>query len=248
MVSRQKVDISLLVTKSSIKQVYYCTVVGLKDWFQKKLKQKPADKEFSSFSESQEKKDNLSYVEPEVQYSTNADPSLSREPEDAHPYQTSSDVGMDDDKLEYVHDENHYQDRGSDKNVRPSTRKLPDENKEPVTTPVQISDGDDYVTSLLTNLPELWTGKEMKLHIIADFRDATWIVKKILQQVESGLINAEIKVKEFTHLCDITLTLRVSEGLSGFPAAITAINPTLSYLLTTIKVESTVRRKRRLRI
>lgn len=228
--------------------MYYCTLVGLKDWFQKKLKQKPADDEFSSFSESQEKKDNLSYVEPEVQYSTNADSGLSREAEDAHPSQTSSEVGMDDDNLEYVQDENHFRDRGSDRNIRPSTREPPGENKEPVSTPLQFSDGDDYVTSLLTNLPELWTGKEMKLHVIADFRDATWIIKKILQQVESGLINADIKIKEFTHLCDITLTLRVSEGLSGFPAAITAINPTLSYLLTTIKVEAIVRRKRRLRI
>ena len=227
--------------------MYQCTVVGLKDWFQKKLKQKPADEEFSSFSESQEKKDNLSYVEPEVNYSTNTDLGLSREIEDTQSHQTPSEVGMDD-NLDYVRNENHYQDRGSDKNIRPLTRELPSENKEHVTTPSQISDGYDYVTSLLTNLPELWTGKEIKLHVIADFRDATWIIKKILQQVESGLINADIKVKEFTHLCDITFTLRVSEGLSGFPAAITAINPTLSYLLTTIKVESTVRRKRRLRI
>ena len=82
--------------------MYYCTVVGLKDWFQKKLKQKPADEEFSSFSESQEKKDNLSYVEPEVQYSTKAGSGLSREAEDAPPSQTSSEVGMDDDNLEYV--------------------------------------------------------------------------------------------------------------------------------------------------
>jgi hypothetical protein len=228
--------------------VDYCTVVGLKDWFQKKLKQKPADEESSSFSESPEKKDNLSYVEPEIQYPTSADSGLSREAEGAHPYQTSSEVRMDDDNLEYVQDENHYQDRGSERNIRPSTRELPGENNEPVTTPLQISDGDDYVTSILRNLPELWTGKEMKLHVIADYRDATWIIKKILQQVESGLINADIKIKEFTHLCDITLTLRVSEGLSGFPAAITAINPTLSYLLTTIKVEAIVRRNRRLRI
>ena len=70
--------------------------MGLKDWFQKKLKQKPADEEFSSFSESQEKKDNLSYVEPEVNYSTNTDLGLSREVEDAQPSQTSSEVGMDD--------------------------------------------------------------------------------------------------------------------------------------------------------
>ena len=162
--------------------------------------------------------------------------------------QTSSEAGMDNNKLEYIHDESHFRDRGSDKHISPLTRELPGENKEPITTPLQFSDGDDYVTSLLTNLPELWTGKEMKLHVIADFRDATWIIKKILQQVESGLINADIKVKEFTHLCDMTLILRVSEGLSGFPAAITAINPTLSYLLTTIKVEAIVRRKRRLRI
>ena len=226
--------------------MYQYTVVGLKDWFQKKLKQKPPDEEFSSFSELQEKKDNLSYVEPEVNYSTNTDLGPSRQIEDAQSHQTQSEVGMDD-NLDYVQNENHYQDRGPDKNIRPLTRELPSENKEPVAMPSQISDGDDYVTSLLTRLPELWAGKEMKLHVIADFRDSTWIIKKILQQVESGLINADIKVKEFTHLCDITFTLRVSEGLSGFPAAITAINPTLSHLLTTIKVEAIIRRKRRLR-
>jgi hypothetical protein len=71
-------------------------------------------------------------------------------------------------------------------------------------------------------------------------------MKKVFQQVECGLINADIKVKEFTHLCDITFILRVSEGLSGFPAAITAINPTLSYLLISIKTEAIARRKRRL--
>ena len=50
-------------------------------------------------------------------------------------------------------DENHFRDRGSDSNIRPSTREPPGENKEPVSTPLQFSDGDDYVTSLLTNLP-----------------------------------------------------------------------------------------------
>jgi hypothetical protein len=230
--------------KSSINKLYLFTVVGFKDWFQKKLKQKPADEEFNSLSESREKKDNLSYIEPEVQYSANTNSDQPHEQEGTHQYQTQSELGMEDDKLEYIPTDINYKDRGFDDNIRDS-KELLSESKESV-SPLYVSNDDDYVTNLLTSLPELWTGKEMKLHVIADFRDATWIMKKILQQVESGLINADIKVKEFTHLCDMTFILRVSEGLSGFPAAITAINPTLSYLLTTIKSEAIVRRKRRI--
>lgn len=215
-----------------------------KDWIQKKLKQRPTDEDFNSLSESRESKNNLSYVEPEVQYSAKTNSDLSHEQEDTQQYQTQSEVGMDDDKLEYVSTENNYKDNGFDDNVRDS-KELVSENKVSV-SPLHMSNDDDYVTNLLTSMPELWTGKEMKLHVIADFRDATWIIKKILQQVECGLINADIKVKEFTHLCDITFILRVSEGLAGFPAAITAINPTLSYLLISIKTEAIVRRKRRL--
>lgn len=224
--------------------MYLCTVVGFKDWFQKKLKQKPTNEDFNPLSESLEKKDNLSYIEPEVQSPAKINPDLSHEQEGAQQYQTQSEVEMEDDKLEYIGTENDYQDSGFDSNIRDS-KELLNESKVSV-PPLRISNDDDYVTNLLTNLPELWTGKEMKLHVIADFRDAAWIMKTVFQQVECGLINADIKVKEFTHLCDIALILRVSEGLSGFPAAITAINPTLSYLLTSIKTEAIVRRKRRL--
>lgn len=222
--------------------------MGFKDWFQKKLKQKPADEELSPLAKPQENKNNLSYVEPQVQYPTNAESNLRDEEGNAPPYETKPEARAVDDKLEYIHDESYPQGRESDKNIRHSTTELRVDDNEPRSIPFHVSDSDDYVTNVLKDLPELWTGKEMKLHIIADFRDATWITKKILQQVESGLINADIKVKEFTHLCDMTFSLRVTEGLSGFPAAITAINPTLSYLLTTIKVEAIIRRKRRLMI
>lgn len=223
--------------------------MGFKDWFQKKLKQKPPDEDLSAFSEPQENKENLGYVEPQPQYSPDIESKLSHELSDADLDKTSSQAEFESKELEYIHDESYAQDRGSDKHLASVTRDLPPEDNEPISTAFSVSDtNDDYVSNLLKNLPELWTGKEMKLHIIADFRDATWITKKVLQQVESGLIIADIKVKEFAHLCDMTLVLRVTEGLSGFPAAITAINPTLSYLLTTIKFEAIIRRKRRLKI
>lgn len=223
--------------------------MGFKDWFQKKLKQKPPDEDLSVFSEPQENKENLGYVEPQPQYSPNTESKSSRELRNADSDETSPQAEIENNELEYIHDESYSQDRGSDKHLTSLTRDLPPEDNVPISTAISVSDtDDDYVTNLLKNLPELWTGKEMKLHIIADFRDATWITKRVLQQVESGLINADIKVKEFTHLCDMTLILRVTEGLSRFPAAITAINPTLSYLLTTIKFEAIIRRKRRLKI
>jgi hypothetical protein len=218
--------------------------VRFKDWFQNKLKQKPTDEDFDLSSKSREKKDNLSYIEPEAQSSARINPDSTHEHEGTQQYQTQSEVEMDDDKLEYISTEKNYQDSGFDGNIRDS-KEILNESKVSV-SPLRVSDDDDYATNLLTSLPELWTGKEMKLHVIADFRDATWIMKKVFQQVECGLINADIKVKEFTHLCDITFILRVSEGLSGFPAAITAINPTLSYLLISIKTEAIARRKRRL--
>jgi len=219
--------------------------VGFKDWFQKKLKNH-SDEDISSSSKSQQEKDNLSFVEPELQYPTQTESGLPSEREDRNQNQTQSELRMNDDNLEFIQNENQFQDRQSDENIHHS-RELLSQSKEPDSASLHSSDRDDYATSLLASLPELWTGKEMKLHIVADYRDATWIMNRILQQVESGLINADVKTKELTHLCDMAFVLRVSEGLSGFPAAITAINPTLSYLLTTIKTEAILRRKRRLR-
>jgi hypothetical protein len=96
-------------------------------------------------------------------------------------------------------------------------------------------------------LPEHWIGKEMKLHIIANRRDATWIIKRVLEDVERGLINAEFAVKgSDNHLCDVSFVLKISKGLSEFPAAVTAINPVLSFLLSDIKSEAILRRRKKL--
>jgi hypothetical protein len=103
----------------------------------------------------------------------------------------------------------------------------------------------DHVLSTLYDLPEHWIGKEMKLRIIANRRDATWITKRVLEDVERGLINAEFAVKgSDNNLCDVSFVLKISKGLSELPAAVTAINPVLSFLLSDIKSESILRRKR----
>ena len=103
----------------------------------------------------------------------------------------------------------------------------------------------DYVLNTLYDLPEHWIGKEMKLRIIATRRDATWITKRVLEDVERGLINAEFAVKgSDNNLCDVSFVLKISKGLSELPAAVTAINPVLSFLLSDIKSEAILRRKK----
>src|SRR5437899_5680795 len=67
-----------------------------------------------------------------------------------------------------------------------------------------------YILRVLNDLPEQWIGKEMKLHVIADRKDATWIAKRVFQDVERGLINAQFTVEESNHLCDIRLVLKNS--------------------------------------
>jgi hypothetical protein len=105
----------------------------------------------------------------------------------------------------------------------------------------------DHVLSALNHLPEHWIGKEMKLRIIANKRDTTWITKRVLEDVERGLINAEFAVKgSDNHLCDVSFVLKISKGLSKFPAAVTAINPVLSFLLSDIKSEAILRRRKKL--
>jgi hypothetical protein len=103
---------------------------------------------------------------------------------------------------------------------------------------------EDYVLNVLNDLPEQWIGKEMNLRLIADKKDATWVVNRILQDVEKGLINAQFSVEESNHLCDIRLILKVAPGLASFPSAVTAINPVFSFILTNIKSEVVSRRKK----
>jgi hypothetical protein len=105
----------------------------------------------------------------------------------------------------------------------------------------------DHVLSALNHLPEHWIGKEMKLRIIGNRRDITWITKRVLEDVERGLINAEFAVKgSDNHLCDVSFVLKITKGLSEFPAAVTAINPVLSFLLSDIKSEAILRRRKKL--
>ncbi|HXX97845.1 MAG TPA: hypothetical protein VEL11_12110 [Candidatus Bathyarchaeia archaeon] len=104
---------------------------------------------------------------------------------------------------------------------------------------------ENYILSVLNDLPEQWIGKEMNLHAIATKKDTIWIVNRVLQDVERGLINAQFKVEEFNHLCDITFTLKIVTGLASFPSAVTAINPVFSFILSDIKSETISRTKRK---
>jgi hypothetical protein len=105
----------------------------------------------------------------------------------------------------------------------------------------------DYILYVLNDLPEQWIGKEMKLHVIADRRDAIWITRRVFEDVERGLITAQFAVKDSDHLCDISLILKIADGLASFPAAVTAFNPVFSFILTNIKSEAIFRRKRRIK-
>ena len=104
---------------------------------------------------------------------------------------------------------------------------------------------DNYVLNVLNELPEQWIGKEMNLHVIADRKDVVWIINRIFQDVERGLLNAQFKVEEFNHLCDLTFTLKIAPGLASFPSAVTAINPVFSFMLTEIKSEIISRTKKK---
>ena len=101
------------------------------------------------------------------------------------------------------------------------------------------------MNNVLNELPEQWIGKEMNLHVIADRKDAIWIINRIFQDVERGLLNAQFRVEEFNHLCDLTLTLKIAPGLASFPSAVTAINPVFSFILTDIKSEIISRTKKK---
>ena len=103
----------------------------------------------------------------------------------------------------------------------------------------------DYILNILQDLPEQWLGKVMRLHVIIDRRDATWIMKRLFQDVERGLITAQFTVRNYEHMCDITLMLKIADGLASFPSAVTAINPVFSYILADIKSELIYRRKRK---
>ena len=104
---------------------------------------------------------------------------------------------------------------------------------------------DNYVLKVLNELPEQWIGKEMNLHAIADRKDAIWIINRIFQDVERGLLNAQFRVKEFNHMCDLTFTLKIAPGLASFPSAVTAINPVFSFILTDIKSETISRTRKK---
>jgi hypothetical protein len=54
----------------------------------------------------------------------------------------------------------------------------------------------------------------------------------LLQDVERGLINAQFRVVEYNHLCDLTFTLKIAPALASFPSAVTAINPVFSFILS----------------
>jgi hypothetical protein len=134
-----------------------------------------------------------------------------------------------------------------------AAKQVPSSSKSAMTTAYHDNDNEnnyynDYILNVLNDLPEQWIGKEMKLHVIADRRDASWVTRRIFEDVERGLINAQFTVKESNHLCDITFILKIADGLASFPSAVTAINPVFTFILTDIKSKVIFRRKRRIKL
>jgi len=134
-----------------------------------------------------------------------------------------------------------------------TANQVPSSSKSAMTTSYHDNDKEnnyynDYILNVLNDLPEQWIGKEMKLHVIADRRDASWVTRRIFEDVERGLINAQFTVKESNHLCDITFVLKIADGLASFPSAVTAINPVFTFILTDIKSKVISRRKMRIRL
>jgi hypothetical protein len=134
-----------------------------------------------------------------------------------------------------------------------TANQVPSSSKSAMTTAYHDNDNEnnyynDYILNVLDDLPEQWIGKEMKLHVIADRRDASWVTRRIFEDVERGLINAQFTVKESNHLCDITFILKIADGLASFPSAVTAINPVFTFILTDIKSRVIFRRKRRIKL
>jgi len=134
-----------------------------------------------------------------------------------------------------------------------TANQVPSSSKSAMTTAYHDNDNEnnyynDYILNVLNDLPEQWIGKEMKLHVIADRRDASWVTRRIFEDVERGLINAQFTVKESNHLCDITFVLKIADGLASFPSAVTAINPVFTFILTDIKSRVIFRRKRRIKL
>jgi hypothetical protein len=134
-----------------------------------------------------------------------------------------------------------------------TANQVPSSSKSAMTTAYHDNDNEnnyynDYILNVLHDMPEQWIGKEMKLHVIADRRDASWVTRRIFEDVERGLINAQFTVKESNHLCDITFVLKIADGLASFPSAVTAINPVFTFILTDIKSRVIFRRKRRIKL
>lgn len=210
--------------------------MGFKDWFQKKLKQQFPQNDLTKPSHIREEK-NLREISTD-KLSTADTPKIE--------FQSSS------------KEEKTFGEKGS--KFKAINEKLEVKAKDEEDIQVQESQmsidsdnnihsantSEDYVLAILRELPELWTGKEMKLHIIGNVKDTTSIMKRVLHEIERGLIRAEFRVKDYDHLCDMVLILRVAEALTEFPAAVTAINPVLSYLLESIKTEAILSRRKRL--
>ncbi|MFZ0513066.1 MAG: hypothetical protein WAM14_15765 [Candidatus Nitrosopolaris sp.] len=194
--------------------------MNLKIWFQKKIKKQLTSAKVKKIATPKAKRDDESKEESHLESNLQSSEQLVAEEQAATPKKTEP-----------------IQDIPVEENQIPSATTSRHDN---------INDNiDDYILNVLHDLPEQWVGKEMKLHVIADRRDATWITKRVFQDVERGLITARFTVKESNHMCDITFILKIADGLASFPSAITAINPVFSYILTDIKSESISRRKRK---
>jgi hypothetical protein len=106
----------------------------------------------------------------------------------------------------------------------------------------QDDDSGDYNLKVLETLPEAWdtSQKEMHLHIIANIEDATWVARKVFEDIDRGLINANLMIKKSEHSCDMFVDIK---SVLEFGSAVATV---LTFLLKELKSELVKRRKKEL--
>ena len=88
-------------------------------------------------------------------------------------------------------------------------------------------DDDVEVDRLIHDLPEKWDGyKPIKFRIITSKNEASWILKRILEEIDRGFISAQISAKR-SHSVELVVVLD--------PITSPVIAVSMGYLLGEIK-------------
>ena len=80
--------------------------------------------------------------------------------------------------------------------------------------------------------------REIRINFVVDIREARWFSSMIYEEVEKGLLSAELKVNKSKHSMDIEAILRIVEGV-----AIVVAGQLTNFLLKQLK--NYLRRKKK---